>query len=166
MSQQSAESKEVLDDELYESAKPHLEAALQHTLASGRNFRDWIEFCVHKFGDAVLPYIRRLAHELPSVDVETLNDATRSLLFGTTFSAEEREALIRERAYQLAEAREFTGGNPELDWLEAEQEVDAQLGTHAGVVGFGRDAVHSLGELAADGFEGIRNTLNAWLANR
>lgn len=39
--------------------------------------------------------------------------------------APEREALIAQAAYRLAERRGFHGGNPESDWLEAEREVDA-----------------------------------------
>jgi len=48
-----------------------------------------------------------------------------------TVSAEQRHEMIAERAYRLAERRGFMGGDPILDWLEGEQEVDALLSRSA-----------------------------------
>lgn len=42
-------------------------------------------------------------------------------------SLEERERMITEAAYYLAEHRSFEGGDPEQDWYEAEDEVDRLL---------------------------------------
>lgn len=39
----------------------------------------------------------------------------------------ERQALIRELAYQYAESRGFSPGHEVEDWLAAEAEVDARL---------------------------------------
>lgn len=44
-----------------------------------------------------------------------------------SISADERIRMISEAAYYRAEQREFRGGDPERDWLEAEAEVDALL---------------------------------------
>jgi Protein of unknown function (DUF2934) len=41
-------------------------------------------------------------------------------------ASERRRRRIAERAYGLAAARHFQGGDPVLDWLAAEAEVDAQ----------------------------------------
>ncbi|SFQ59361.1 Protein of unknown function [Variovorax sp. OK605] len=38
-----------------------------------------------------------------------------------------RARLIRQRAYELAERREFLGRNQLEEWLQAEREVDALL---------------------------------------
>ena len=38
-----------------------------------------------------------------------------------------REELVAEAAYERARRREFRGGNPVDDWLEAEAEIDAML---------------------------------------
>jgi hypothetical protein len=46
---------------------------------------------------------------------------------GPGVDIEARRKLIAETAYLRAEQRGFTGGNPELDWLEAEREVDWML---------------------------------------
>jgi hypothetical protein len=45
----------------------------------------------------------------------------------TTLTAEERERLIAETAYRIAEMRGFGCGHELDDWLEAEKEVDAML---------------------------------------
>ena len=42
-------------------------------------------------------------------------------------TAEEREHMIAEAAYYLAERRDFQGGDPIQDWLEAEAEIDHRL---------------------------------------
>ncbi len=42
-------------------------------------------------------------------------------------TAEERHQLIAEAAYIRAEKRGFQGGDPVVDWLEAEQEVEQRL---------------------------------------
>jgi hypothetical protein len=44
-----------------------------------------------------------------------------------TTSAEVRQRMIAEAAYFKAESRGFAGGDPELDWHEAETEVDTIL---------------------------------------
>jgi hypothetical protein len=48
-----------------------------------------------------------------------------------TVSADQRHALIAERAYLRAELRGFQGGDPVQDWLEGEKEVDALLSRSA-----------------------------------
>lgn len=48
-----------------------------------------------------------------------------------TVSAEQRHAMIAERAYLLAERRGFQGGDPVQDWLEGEKAVDALLSRSA-----------------------------------
>lgn len=40
---------------------------------------------------------------------------------------DERTRLIAETAYLRAERRGFMGGDPVVDWLEAEEEVDSAL---------------------------------------
>lgn len=40
---------------------------------------------------------------------------------------EERHRMIAEAAYYLAEKRRFKGGDPFLDWLEAERAIDRFL---------------------------------------
>lgn len=42
-------------------------------------------------------------------------------------SAGQRQQMIAEAAYYRAEGRGFTDGDPFLDWLDAEREIDALL---------------------------------------
>jgi len=44
-----------------------------------------------------------------------------------TVSAETRHRMIAEAAYYLAEKRNFQGGDPVNDWLEAEAIIDQAL---------------------------------------
>lgn len=41
-------------------------------------------------------------------------------------SAEQRERMIAEAAYFLAEHRQFQGGDPVQDWLQAQKEIDSK----------------------------------------
>jgi hypothetical protein len=43
-------------------------------------------------------------------------------------SEDQRNHMVAEAAYFLAEHRGFDGGDPVADWLQAEAEVDARLG--------------------------------------
>ena len=42
-------------------------------------------------------------------------------------SPEERQRIIAETAYSIAEQRGFQGGDEMADWLQAEMEVDARF---------------------------------------
>ena len=48
--------------------------------------------------------------------------------FRMTIDDQVRHQMICDVAYRLAEERGFQNGDPVHDWLEAEQEVDLQLG--------------------------------------
>ncbi|MEO8467949.1 MAG: DUF2934 domain-containing protein [Gammaproteobacteria bacterium] len=58
----------------------------------------------------------------------TQTPASRSHVSATaTVSAEQRHAMIAERAYFRAAARRFDGGDAVTDWLASEHDVDALL---------------------------------------
>lgn len=42
-------------------------------------------------------------------------------------SSQQRQQMINEAAYYLAQSRGFVGGNPVDDWLAAEAQVDLKL---------------------------------------
>ena len=44
-----------------------------------------------------------------------------------TMTADQRWSMIQTAAYFRAEKRNFQGGNPVQDWVDAEREVDALL---------------------------------------
>lgn len=47
-----------------------------------------------------------------------------------TLEPEERQQMIAEAAYYIAEQRGFVPGQHEQDWLEAERQVDETLSRH------------------------------------
>jgi len=48
---------------------------------------------------------------------------------GKFITQEQRQQMIAEAAYFLAEKRGFTGGDPAADWLYAEDQIDKMLTT-------------------------------------
>jgi hypothetical protein len=62
----------------------------------------------------------------PSNVAEAQNQSGASLQ-PPAMSAEERYRRIAEAAYFRAAAREFIGGDPVQDWIEAEREVNAAV---------------------------------------
>jgi hypothetical protein len=57
------------------------------------------------------------------------NVATKPVVESPSVTPETRHRMISEAAYYLAEHRGFYGGNPDSDWILAEQEIDKILGT-------------------------------------
>jgi hypothetical protein len=53
--------------------------------------------------------------------------AVRKKAPSATISVEDRQRLIAEAAYLRAERRNFVGGDPVTDWLEAEADISARL---------------------------------------
>ena len=65
--------------------------------------------------------------EKKTASTPTKAKAVRKRTAVTPISAEERQRLIAEAAYLRAELRNFVGGDPVQDWLEAEADVNASL---------------------------------------
>ena len=156
------------DEELYQAARPHLKDALEYTIALGRSAHDWGEFCLEKFGVTVTPYLKRFIAEVEphTLKIERWSEHAKETIFGVEMTCDERDRRIREAAYFRAERRGFVGGSPDQDWIEAEHEINGQIGEQIGVVARAREAVSSLGELALKGFECTKGTLKAWMAQR
>jgi Protein of unknown function (DUF2934) len=57
----------------------------------------------------------------------TQRQAPKTTVETPTLSAEQRHAMIAERAYFRAAERGFNGGDPMADWLASERDVDALL---------------------------------------
>jgi hypothetical protein len=159
---------EAVDELTYAVARPLLRDALEFTLAAGRTVQDWAEFCIEKFGGAVVPYLQRLVDEIrtQSIRIDGWASTARGTLFGTPLAPEDREQWIREAAYFRAERRDFVGGSPDEDWAEAERDVARWEASHAGLLSHGMGAVLTLGDVASRGFQDIRDTLGRWLARR
>jgi hypothetical protein len=67
----------------------------------------------------------KLESALAAAKTETLPGNTA--VSRTGIDTEQRQRLITEEAYLIAERRGFQGGDPSQDWAEAEQRVDLRL---------------------------------------
>lgn len=45
----------------------------------------------------------------------------------TVITKEQREHMIAEAAYYMAEHRHFQGGDPIRDWFQAQMEIDSRI---------------------------------------
>ena len=73
---------------------------------------------------AIAPATRKTQEKNPATAAKT---KARNTATATSLGTEERQRLIAEAAYLRAEQRNFIGGDPVTDWLEAEADVDASL---------------------------------------
>ena len=67
----------------------------------------------------------KLESALAAAKTETLPGNTA--VSRTGIDTEQRQRLITEEAYLIAERRGFQGGDPSQDWAEAEKRVDLRL---------------------------------------
>lgn len=154
--------------ESYEDVRPFLKAAFEQILAAGRGVREMAEFTLERLGDTALPYVNRFLAEVHAgqVKIQGLTASIHRGLFDGRPSPEERERMIREAAYLLAEQRGFAGGSPEDDWAEAERQVDARLAEQEGLIARGRHAIESAAGAAGHGAEATYALVQQWLMGR
>ncbi|HXH72465.1 MAG TPA: DUF2934 domain-containing protein [Mariprofundaceae bacterium] len=67
---------------------------------------------------------------MPEAKKTTRKPARKASLKGAEVMSmlQERRNMVAEAAYYRAQQRDFAAGNEMEDWLEAEKEVDRQLG--------------------------------------
>jgi hypothetical protein len=152
----------------YERAKECLRVALEHMIAAGRSVREFVEFALERFGDTVLPHLKRFLAEVGqgNISIGGLTESARTAILGAHISAEERRRMVREAAYFRAEKRGFVGGSAEDDWRAAEQEVEERLAREAGLVEKGRKAVASVTSTVEKDLVDLKQTITGWLDAR
>ncbi len=157
-----------IDERLYEAIRPRLIAAMEAMMAAGHSAREWAEFWIEKIGEGETPYLSRFLQEIRdgTVTIAGLTDSARRAIFGAAVTPEQREAMIREAAYFLAQQRGFQGGTPEQDWREAEAQIDRMLAEQAGLVGRGRQALSSVAEMAQKELEAVKDLVGSWITQR
>ena len=100
------------------------------------------------------------------IKIKGITKVTRNKILGHHASEEEREQMIREMAYHIAEKRNFVGGDAETDWFEAEEKVTHQLDEEVGLVEKGYKTVANLStELAAE-VKTLEHDVQKWLDDR
>jgi len=154
-----------LDKETYESSRVYLKAALEHMLEAGRSVRELSEFAMEKFGNDFLPYLQQFKRDVSHgrITVNGLTRPARTKLLGHHVTPEERENLIREAAYLIAEQRGFTGGSADQDWILAEHQVDMQLAREAGLVVKGSKALASVTAVVEQDLANSKRVVMRWL---
>lgn len=152
----------------YENVRGYLQAVLEHLLAAGRSTHELVDFAVDKFGHSVVPHLTRFQQEIREgqVTVKNLTESARTAVFGVQVTDEQREQMIREAAYFLAQHRNFAEGQSAEDWAMAEKEVDALLEQQAGVIGHARKALTAAVSVAEQEVAQAKEAVAAWLAKK
>jgi hypothetical protein len=149
----------------YATAKRQFKAAMELMLAAGHSFGEFAEVTLANLGDRVRPYLQQFADDVREgrIKIKGLTKSALQLMRGGHVSAEQREAMIRETAYYLAERRDFVGGSAEEDWCIAEQEVDTLLGQQGGVINIGRKQLNIAIEAAEMELGNLRHAVTGWI---
>ena len=72
---------------------------------------------------------KNLKNEISSESTKLVLNFKKASSLNMEVYAQEREKLINETAYYLAEARDFIPGFDIKDWLDAEKQIDAMPGS-------------------------------------
>ena len=148
-----------------EANRKALKAALEQVIAAGHTVREFSEFVVDKFGSDYIPHLRQFLREVGNgeIRIKGLGEKARQALTGHHVNAQEREAMIRETAYFLAEQRGFAPGHEVNDWVAAETEVDQYLALEIGLIHRGRQALSATATSIGKEFRDVTGTVTAWL---
>lgn len=146
----------------------YFKSALEHVVAAGHGIQEFSEFALDRLGDAAQPHLRTFIHDVRTgvIEIKGITEATRTKILGHHLSKEEREQLIRETAYQLAEKRNFIGGDAETDWYEAEKQVARQLDEEAGLVKKGYEKLTLLSSELVSELKALEHDVHKWLQDK
>jgi chromosome partitioning protein len=89
-------------------------------IATLRDSQNYVQAAAQGIGLAEMPR-HKVKNDIPQIN------AIVSWLDKRRAAEQQRQAMIASVAYQYAEGRGFQGGDPALDWIEAEREVDSRL---------------------------------------
>lgn len=155
----------VTDEMPRESIHAHLKEALEHLTAAGHSAHELMKLSVETLGHKVIPVLEELQDDVRSgkIKIENVTESAKTALFGIHVNPQQREHMIREAAYALAERRGFVDGSPLEDWLMAEQEVDKFLATQEGIIAKSRKSVESMTALTENGLFKLRDSVDRWI---
>jgi hypothetical protein len=155
----------TVDPPVYEKIKPHLISALEQVIQTGHSVWDFADFAIDKFGDEIIPYLQKFLNEVRHGSVK-LADTTECVwvgLFGAGIDKDQREQMIREAAYFRAQRRGLMGGDPNQDWIEAEQEIDSKLLADIGLFAKGRKLATEFVAVAEEEIGDVTKSVCSWL---
>jgi hypothetical protein len=151
----------------HESAKAYLKASLEQVIAAGHSVSEFKDYVVDKFGDAVIPQLRHFLTEvrLGKVEIKGLSQSAKEAVLGHPYSDEEREAMIKEAAYFIAEKHGFDG-NDKRDWALATQQIDDQIAAETGLVSKSKKAFESSAAIIEEEYNDLKTVVTDWLQTR
>jgi len=152
----------------YETVKTHFKNTLEHVIAAGHSVREFSELALDKLDESYIPHLRQFLSDVNKgeIKIKGLSKSAKTAIIGHHVSLKERESLIREAAYYIAEKHGFTGGHEVDDWAEAEREVDTRLAEEAGLIDKGRRLLESTATSVEKEFDDIRNEVAAWFKTK
>jgi hypothetical protein len=148
-----------------QNIKTHLKASLEQMLAAGHDVKEYSEFVLDNFNERYIPHLRQFLSDVSrgEIKIKGLTKAAREKIIGHHVSDEERQAMINEAAYYLAEKRGFTGGNVEEDWDAAERQIETRLAQEAGLLEKGRKLTETAVEKAEQELGNMVTILQKWI---
>lgn len=154
-----------IDPATYDNVRPFFQRIMEQVLMAGRSVTDFVEFTIEKFGDAIIPYVKRFLAELEAGKVVLANFGETALaaIIGRDVTPDKRLQMIQEAAYYLAQKR-LPMHEPALDWIEAEREIDARLAAQIGLYGHGRKAVVAVATAVEKEFTEVADSVAQWLS--
>ena len=150
-----------------EMIRARLKEALEHLSAAGHSAHELVRLSVDTFGHRVIPFLSELQDEVRSgrIKMEHVSGSAKIALFGLHVTAQQREQMIREAAYLLAEKRGFVDGSPQEDWLRAEQNIDKFLAKQEGIIVKGRKLGGSVTEFTERGLAQLKDRMDRWIGS-
>jgi hypothetical protein len=143
----------------------YFNSTLEHMVSAGHGIKEFSEFTLEHLGETVRPHIRNFAKDVRMgvIKVKGITAATRVKILGQHIDEAEREQMIREAAYFLAEKRNFIGGDAETDWYQAEKIVSSQLDEESGLTGKSFKRVEYLSSEIKTKLETVEHDVKQWV---
>lgn len=149
------------------TAKAYLKASLEQVIAAGHSVNEFKDYVVDKFGDEIIPQLRHFLTEVQhgKVKIKGLSLTARDAILGHPYSVEERETMIKEAAYFIAEKHGFDGYD-KRDWALATEQIDDQIAAESGLVGKSKRVLKSSATIIEDEYNDIKTVVTDWLQDR
>ena len=148
----------------HESARAYLKASLEHVIAAGHNVSEFRDYVVDKFGDEIIPQLHHFLSDvrLGKLEIKGLSQSAKEAALGHPYSDNEREAMIKQAAYFIAEKHGFDG-NDKRDWELAAQQIDDRIAAEVNLVGKSKMALKSSAPSIEEEYNDIKRVVTNWL---
>ena len=151
----------------HEPVKAYLKASLEQVIAAGHSVSEFKDYVVDKFGDEIIPQLHYFLTEVRfgKVEIKGLSQSAKETILGHPYKDKEREAMIKEAAYFIAEKHGFDG-NDKRDWALATQQIEDQIAAEAGLVGKSKKVLKSSASIIEEEYSDLKTVVTDWLKNQ